>query len=406
MTFRPLTAVAAVFSPYRLVLDSPQRRSFVVAAWAGRFPKSALGLGIILLIALTDGDYALAGTVSAVFVVSLAIGGPRWSRAMDAFGVRRVLPLAAGLLSIFAALLLVAVISRAPVWTWFVLAALTGLSIVDMGSVVRSRWASILAQDKRLPAFALESINDELVFVVSPPIVTLLATLVNPALGFGVGLAVGVAGYLAFARGSSAAASSRPAREGAAIPARILGVVGAFSAMGVVFGGFDISAVALAEQSQVPVAAGLLIGVFALASVVSGTILGAKPAVASRARRFVIGAIAYSIVVPLLALSSDILFAALACAAAGVVTSPLMITGIALVEERALESRLTETLAYPTAAIAVGGMIGAWASGHVIESAGAQAGFLVPSIAAVTVVVTVVVSESLIARRRPRTQPE
>ncbi|NYF10723.1 MFS family permease [Leifsonia sp. AK011] len=406
MTFRPLTAITAVFSPYRLVLDSPQRRAFVAAAWAGRFPKSALGLGLILLIALTEGDYALAGTVSAAFVVALAIGGPRWSRAMDIFGVRRVLPITAALLSVFAVLLLVAISTDAPVWTWFVLAVLTGLSVVDMGSVVRSRWASILEQDERLPAFALESINDELVFVVSPPIVTLLATLVDPVLGFVVGLVVGLGGYLAFAWGSSASRSERPTQRGAAVPAGILGVVVAFGAMGVVFGGFDISAVALAEQAGVPVAAGLLIGVFALASVISGTILGARPVVRSRARRFVVAAIAYSILVPLLALSSDIVFAAAACAAAGVVTSPLMITGIALVEHRAEASRLTETLAYPTAAIAVGGMLGAWLSGHVIESAGAQAGFLVPAVAAATVVVTVTVSEALVARAAAFRPPE
>ncbi|MDH6180936.1 MFS family permease [Microbacteriaceae bacterium SG_E_30_P1] len=398
MAFGPFSAARSVVSPYLEVLNSPRRRAFVAAAWAGRFPKSGLSLGLILLIALTEGSYAIAGAVAAVFVIALAISGPRWSRAMDRYGVRRVLPIAAASLSVFAVALLCAITLAAPLWAWFVLAALTGLSVVDMGSVVRARWVALLSERERLPAFALESINDELVFVISPPVITIVATLAHPSLGFALGLAAGVGGYLVFALLPSPERSSQRHRGRARLHPGVFGVIGAFAAMGIVFGSFDISVVALAESEGAPVAAGLLIGVFALASVISGTVLGSRSPRRSRARRFILAAVAYSVAVPALALASNLLIAGLACAIAGLVTSPLMITGLSLVESRADHTRLTETLAYPTAAIAVGGMIGAAAAGYVIDGHAPQAGFLVAALAAVTVIASAGVGEALASR--------
>lgn len=407
MTLSPLTAIAGVFAPYAELLSTGDRRAFVFAAWVGRFPKSSLGLGLILMVALTRGSYGIAGAVSAVFVLSLAVGGPQWSRAMDRFGQPRVLWVAAGLLTVFSLLLLVAILTSWPLWSWFLLAALSGVSVLDMGSAVRSRWATILPADRRLSAFALESVNDELVFVISPPVVTVLAALVHPALGFGVGLGVGVLGYVLFAVQSGAPRAvetrGRP-RLGRGIPLRVLGIVGAFTAMGAVFGSFDVSTVALAQREGMPAATGLLIGLFALASVIAGAVLGSRAPGRSSVRSFVFAALAYALVTPWLAFSSSVLLAGALCIAAGAVTSPLMITGLSLVQERADPFRLTETLAYPTAGLAVGGMLGALGAGVLVDASGARAGFLVSAGAALFAGAVAVASEWAIGLRSRRTQ--
>ena len=185
MVRRAIELFQGVVAPYRELLRPPGHRTVVVAGWIGRFPKSALGLALILMVAMTSGSYALAGAVSAVFVLSLALAGPQWSRAMDRYGQPRVLVIASASLALWSGALLTAILVDAPVWIWFVGAALSGASIVDMGSVVRARWSSQLPQDRRMSAFALESVNDELVFVVSPPLVTVLAAFVHPALEIG-----------------------------------------------------------------------------------------------------------------------------------------------------------------------------------------------------------------------------
>ncbi len=401
MVRRAIELFQGVVAPYRELLRPPGHRTVVVAGWIGRFPKSALGLALILMVAMTSGSYALAGAVSAVFVLSLALAGPQWSRAMDRYGQPRVLVIASASLALWSGALLTAILVDAPVWIWFVGAALSGASIVDMGSVVRARWSSQLPQDRRMSAFALESVNDELVFVVSPPLVTVLAAFVHPALGFGVGLALGLGGSLVLAAQTGAprrsALRSRGRRE-RGIPPRVLGIVLAFVGMGTVFGSFDVTVVALSEAAGVPAATGLLIGLFALSSVIAGAVLGSRPVSRSRDRRFVIAAVAYAAVVPFLAFGSTVPLAALLSLAAGAVTAPLIISGLALVEERADPFRLTETLTYPAAGLAIGGMLGALAAGILIDLGGDRLGFLVSAVAAFSVAVFALGTEAIIAR--------
>jgi hypothetical protein len=296
-------------------------------------------------------------------------------------------------------LLLVAILADWPRWTWFLFAGLSGLSVVDMGSAVRSRWASILPREGRGSAFALETINDELVFVISPPVVTVLAALVHPALGFVVGLAIGVTGSLVFASRTGSVVVPQPAgrERGFWMPARILGVVLSFVGLGAVFGSFDVATVALAEHAGTPAATGLLIGLFALASAVSGIVLGSRTLPGTARGRFLIAVSAFGVVVPGLVFSATLPLAALFATLAGVVTSPLMITGFSLVEERANLTRLTETLAYPTAGLAIGGTVGALFCGAIVDVAGAQAGYLITAGAAAFAVLAGLIGEWVLA---------
>ncbi len=385
-------------APYAALLRPPGRRGLVASAWLGRFPKSSLGLGTILMIALLSNSYAMAGAVSAVFAFALALSGPQWSRAMDRFGQALVLRIAAAALTLSSAMLLAAILAHWPPATWFVFAALSGLSVVDMGSAVRSRWASVLPPEDRPSAFALETINDELVFVIAPPLITVIAALVHPALGFAAGLATGVLGYLLFAArtGPSRRTPASSGRRGFWMPARIIGVVLAFAGLGAVFGSFDVATVALARHAGAAAFTGLIIGAFALASTLSGVVLGSRRTLPGSQRgRFLVAAGAFGVLVPALAFASTPVSAALLATVAGFVTSPLMITGLSLVEVRADIARLTETLAYPTAGLAIGGTLGALVCGVVVDSHGAQSGYLVTAVAAVFVALAALASEGV-----------
>src|SRR5262249_43957245 len=78
--------------------------------------------------------------------------------------------------------------------------ALAGCTLPSVGSMVRARWSVLLAGTGRLhTAVSLEAVADEIIFVVGPAFVTLLATAVYPAPGGGAALAMGVAGPLLFA---------------------------------------------------------------------------------------------------------------------------------------------------------------------------------------------------------------
>ena len=73
-----------------------------------------------------------------------------------------------------------------------------------MGSMVRARWSALLRGTPRLhAAFSLESVADEIIFVVGPAVVTVLATAVYPAAGVGSAMLFCLAGTLLFTGGSA-----------------------------------------------------------------------------------------------------------------------------------------------------------------------------------------------------------
>lgn len=398
-------ALAAVPAPggYRALLAPTGRRAQFLSGWLGRFPKSVSGLGTVVLVAGASGDYALAGGAAAIYAIALALVGPRWSRLMDRHGQARVLPVAAVALTLSSSLLLTAVLGSWPAWTWLLTAALLGASIADAGAAVRTRWTALEpAGQRRQRAFALESVADELVFVVSPPLVTLLGTAIHPALGLAIGTALGVPGLLLLAAQRSTAPPVLPAgRRRARLlpPVRILPVVLAFTGLGAVFGTLDVSTVALAAEEGIPWMAGLIIAVFSLASVLAGILLGARPAVRSERRRFLLAAIVFGLLVPLLAFAADPWWALGIGALAGWSIAPLMITGLSLVATRAQAERMSETLTYPAAAIAIGTTAGAALGGLAVGAGGGQAGYLVTAALAAAFAAAAVAGELALGRR-------
>ena len=100
--------------------------------------------------------------------------------------------------------------------------------------MVRARWSALLAGSPRLhTAFSLESVGDELCYMVGPAVVTLLATQVHPAAGVTAAAALCLAGTLWFAsqrdtepptRAQGAMGGGEPPMRGSPGPGRGAGV--------------------------------------------------------------------------------------------------------------------------------------------------------------------------------------
>lgn len=375
---------------YREVFGVPGSVAFYTAGWLGRLPRSTLSLGAVLLVAGETGRFSLAAMVAAVMVIGSAFIGPLWSRAMDRVGQRRILAagFAATLLSALA--LLGAVTAALPLWTWFAAALLLGASTVDIGSVTRARWSSLLpAGHARHSAFSLESVADESVYVIGPPVVTLLAAAVSPVLGFAVGLTAGLAGMAALVLQRSTTPEVHPPAQDTkggrghltglltSLPPGLVLLMPLFLGIGLVFGSVDLAAVGYADEEGVPAAAGLLLASFAVGSVVAALVFGLLRVRAVLELRVGVAALAYAVVVPVVALMPSLGAASAALFAAGLVTAPLLISGMGLVESRVDRARLTEALAWPSTAMSVGVTIGSAVSGVLIDAAGGRAGFAV-----------------------------
>ena len=169
--------MSPVTSSYARILSRPGALQFSAAGFLARFPMSMVGISTILTVQSLYGNYTSAGGVSAALVVATAVGAPVLARLVDARGQSRVmLPAVLG-----SALGMVGMITaaglRAPLWVLVALALVAGGLGGSMGSLVRSRWTTVLdSPDDIHTAFSLEAALDEVVFVVGPVAATALCT--------------------------------------------------------------------------------------------------------------------------------------------------------------------------------------------------------------------------------------
>lgn len=227
-----------------------------------------------------DLSYAAAGGVAAALTAGLALGGPLLGRMIDRRGARIVLLTTAAVQVVFW--------MSVPVLPYGVLlgaAFVAGLLMVPAQSVTRQAIAAMTTAGQRRAAFALESVQGELSYIVGPSVVILCAAQTSPdvvAWGVGAAIAAGGAGIAVLdppvrAEGEAeAAAAGRPPRRqwlGAGMIAVLIMAVGTTTLLS----GVDLAIVAtLTEAGQVPWAAGV-VAVFGVASVAGGLIYGALP---------------------------------------------------------------------------------------------------------------------------------
>ncbi|WP_091546232.1 MFS transporter [Modestobacter sp. DSM 44400] len=382
-------APSTLFGPYGRLFVVPGARAFSLTGWFARVPMATVGLGSVLLVAGETGSYALAGAVSGTLALSFALASPQWARLMDRRGQGVVLRLTSLAYLVLGLAFVGVVVADAPRWAWFVLAALSGASGANIGSVVRSRWASALPdQQQRQTAFAFESVVDELVFVVGPLLVTFLAALVSPPAGFLAGLVVGVAGGLALSRQTATqppvavVPAGQPRGRTAVLTPAPLVVAVTYLAVGVVFGAMDVVVVGFAEVEGEPAAAGVALAVYAAGSLVAGLVYGVLRLPGSLVARFVGCAVLFGLAAQLLLLVGSLAWLVPAAFLAGLAIAPLLVAGMSLVESRMDRATLNEGLAWTSTGLTLGVTAGATLAGAAVDAWGAQTAFAVPAAAA------------------------
>ena len=215
-------------APYAEIFAIPRAWRFSVAGIVARMPMSMYGLGTVLLISAGTGRYGLAGSVSAAGSVGFAVCAPQLGRLVDRLGQHRVLIPVCVAFALSVAGLSAAVALRAPDWTLFACGIAGGATMPQTGPMARARWSALLAGSPRLhTAFSVESVADELCFVIGPAAVTVLATQLYPAAGLGTAALCALAGSLWFASPRSTepplvAVHAAPAPSGAQVrPAHV-----------------------------------------------------------------------------------------------------------------------------------------------------------------------------------------
>jgi MFS family permease len=368
---------------YRRVLATPGALLFSATGLVGRLPISMAGLGIVLLVQAGTGSYGIAGAVSATYMVANAVCAIFQGRFIDSWGQRRVLSALAVAFGAAMALLAVAVQADWPQGVTYVAAALAGATLPNVGSAVRARWTHVLDGGPGLPtAFAFEAVVDEMVFIVGPILVTVLATLVDPVLGIAAAAAAGTFGSLAFAAQRRTEPPAHPHDRAEGVRPRmpwrtVLPTAVVCAALGVLFGAAEVTTVAFADEHGHKGYTGALLALWALGSLLAGLITGAITWRRPTSFRVRAGAVGMACAMAPLTLVGSIPVMAFFLFLGGFAIAPTMVATITLVQESAPPSRLNEGMAILQTGIVAGVAPGAALSGVVVDAHGASAAYLV-----------------------------
>jgi MFS family permease len=397
--------------PYIEIFRIPRAWRFSVAGIMGRMPMAMFSLGTVLLISAGTGKYGVAGSVAAAGSLGFAVCAPQFARLADRFGQRRVLVPVSLFFALSVAGLVAAAQLNAPDWALFLPGIAGGATMPQTGPMARARWSALLAGTSRLhTAFSIESVADELCFVIGPAIVTVLATQLHPAAGVTCAALFSLAGSLWFASqrdteppvrsrrpsagepaagdlpvtaGEATAAGRRPARFSLAAPS--LGVLGpAYLFLGAMFVSIDLATIAFAARGGHKALAGLVLGVYALGSGTGGLWYGARTWRSPAWRRLAItltmtvAGVCTFWVMPNLAVLTVVIFFC------GLTIAPTLIAGYSLVESTARPGRTTEAMAWLSTGISIGVACGATAAGFILDGFGPRWGYAFAAACGVT----------------------
>ena len=366
---------------YRALFTAPGSTAFTAAGLLARLPLPMTGIGIITLLSQLYGSYALAGLVSATFVLTYALLSPQLSRLVDLHGQRRVLPVATAISVVGLLMLAASARWQAPNWCLFIAALLAGF-MPSMSAMVRARWTALYRGQPCLQtAYSLETVFDEVTFILGPPLAVGLSVAVFPEAALLVSasvLALGVTALLLQrATEPGVAAADNLATPSCSVirlgSVRLLTLL--MVCMGIIVGTVDIASVAFAEQLQRPAAASVVLAAYALGSCAAGLLFGVLQTNVALHRQLLIGAAATAVTTLPLMLAGSIPALAAAVLVAGLCFAPTMIVAMTLIERLVPEQQVTEGMTWLLAGLNVGVAMGAAGAGRIVDGAGVHAGF-------------------------------
>ncbi|WP_079194649.1 MFS transporter [Streptomyces sp. CB02923] len=400
-------------NPYRELFTAPGTTAFSAAGLLARLPLPMAHMGILTMLSETSGGYALPGLVAGTFTLSMAFLGPQVSRLVDRHGQHRVLPVATGLSVIALGALILCAHAGAPDWTLFLFALLSGL-MPSMGAMVRARWTEIYRDRPQLTtAYSMESVVDELTYVIGPAVAVTLSTSLFPQaapLTAGVLLVAGVALFVPQRRTEPAVrprAQAVGTRSRSAIrSAPVFLPALALLFCGVIAGTVDTMGLAFAAEQGDKALAGFVYAAYALGSGLAGLAFGVLRVNWPPTRLLLAGLTGSALTTLPFLLVDSVAALSVAVFLAGVFFAPTMVVIMGVVERTTPGHRLTEAMTWMIAGLQTGVAAGAAVSGAVFDGAGVRAGFGVAVSAGVLAVLTGLCGLPVLRKRLARAASE
>ncbi|MGY1805015.1 MFS transporter [Blastococcus sp. SYSU D00922] len=386
--------------------ESPLVRSagsaYFPIAFIARLPFAMMVVGLLTLVVAERDSVALGGLNAAVAGIGTALAGPLLGAAADRLGQRRVLvPLGLLNAALLGAFVLV-VGSSAPDSAVLALSVLIGASAPQVAPMSRTRLVAIITRhvaphrrEKLLTGtMAYESAADEMVFIVGPFLVGLLATAIAPWVaiaGAAVLTAVFVTAFALHPTGrlqpltAEQHATRGPARE--LLSRQLVTVVVGTLGVGVFFGATLTSLTGFLAATGDGDRAGLLYGVMGIGSAALALGSAALPQrFTAKARWLVFGSVLLAAAVGYATARSESgLLIALAVLGLGI--GPTLVALYSLAAAFSPAGRSATTMTMLGSAVVVGQAVASALTGAVVDRWGAEVAIAAPALAAALVVV-------------------
>ena len=385
-----------MLSKYRQVFAGNSAWRFSTAGFIARLPISMVGIGVLMYVEAELGSYAIAGAVSGSIAIAAAIGGPLSSRLIDKLGQHRVLPIQILIIAISSIALVLLIPANVPAPYLFIFSIASGLAYPSIGALVRSRWTALLVSGPiLLTAFSIESIIDELIFIVGPTIAATASVKIHPAAPqvIAIFLLAGGGLWLASMRSSEPPVNTQQGRTGKPVIFYngLIYLWGVHIASGVFFGAVETSIIAYTKIAGKPIYGGIVIALWSFGSLIGGVVYGGMHFKSPLHKQLIVVSFLLVPATAAMVFVNSIFMLALLTIAAGIGVSPLLIASAAITQRRSPIGRTTEAIASMYAGIGLGFAIALAMAGWLIDNRGTSYAFALGALAAlVTFAITII----------------
>ncbi|TXK19458.1 MFS transporter [Homoserinibacter sp. GY 40078] len=344
----------------------------ITAQLVARFPSGMLSLGFLIHIEHIFHSYGAAGLVLAATSVGQAIAGPVTSRWMGRWGMRPVLILTT---AVCAVALCVIALAPMPLWGFMAAGLVAGLSYPPVQPAVRTIYPKMVNSRQLTPLFSLDASAQEIIWIAGPVVVTFVAIQVSTVAGIFLSVFFLVAGGAWFISSPELGRVRIPRskrRFGVVLrrPPVLLATVTGFLLVGSCAA---VEAGVVATFGEGGAEAGLVLGIWAIASFTGGLAFGNVPigpwALARRMLIVFVGSTLAVFAFEFWSISATLVIAGLGIA-------PALAVMFSIVSASVKFSDTAEAYGWVGTGQLIGAAIGSAVAGFLIDDHGPDGGFV------------------------------
>lgn len=392
------------FGAYREVMAIRPVRTVILLGALSRVTQ--FGVNIMFTLFLVDSlgySYSLAGVITAILTIGMAVSAPWRGAMLDKRGLRATMvPSIIVQTAIFVGVLFVS-----NFWVVTVMALVSGLMMFPTFSVIRQAVIGGTPVPLRRTAISLDSTVVEICFMIGPAAGVALATGWDPRWALATfGLATVVSSsVLAWYNPSIVDAHADPADQHPSggrfswVTPQVVAILAALGVAGFILSATDLGVVAaLRDMGHQPLI-GVVLAVWGFSSALAGLAYGAL----SRPIPVIVLVLGLGLTTGLVAASWGVISFAVLLLIAGVFCAPTLVAGVDQLQQAVPAGRRGQALGWQGSFMTAGNTLAPPLVGWTIDHEGWHAGFLLAGGLGLAAALALIVVAAVRRRRRPRT---